>query len=66
MQTSMKLKTCSRFLIAFLKYALNLEYFERKNQSHRLSITEIINCETGTYLNVQKAIFHATLRQRTC
>ena len=53
MQTSMKLKTCSRFLIAFLKYALNLEYFERKNQSHSLSITEIINCETGTYLKAQ-------------
>ena len=66
MQTSMKLKTCSLFLIAFLKYALNLEYFEQKDQSHSLSITEIIHCETGSYLNVQKAIFHATLRQTTC
>ena len=66
MQTSMKLKTCSRVLIEFLKYALNLEYFERKNQSHSLSITEIINCEKGSYLNPQKAIFHATLRQTTC
>ena len=37
---------------------LNMEYFEKKkDQSHRLSITEIINCETGSYLNVQKAIF---------
>ena len=62
----MKLKTCSQFLIAFLKSTLNLEYFERKNQSHSLSITEIINCETGRYLNLQKAIFHATLRQRSC
>ena len=53
MQTSMKLKTRSRFLTAFLKYALNLEYFERKNQSHSLSITEIINCEKGSYLNPQ-------------
>ena len=66
MQTSMKLKTCSQFLIAFLKYILYLEYFERKYQSHSLSITEIINCETGSYLNVQKAIFHATPRQITC
>ena len=65
MQTSMKLKTCSQFLIAFLKYTLNLEYFEQKDQSHSLSITEIINWETGSYLNVQKAIFHATLRQTT-
>ena len=62
----MKLKTCSQFSIAFLKYTLNLEYFEKKDQSHSLSITEIINCETGSYLNVQKAIFYATPRQRTC
>ena len=40
--------------------------FGRKDQSQSLSITEIINCETGSYLNVQKAIFHATLRQTTC
>ena len=65
MQTSLKLKTCSRFFIAFLKSTLNLEYFEKKDQSHSLSITEIINCETGSYLNVQKAIFHATLSQIT-
>ena len=44
----MKLKTCSQFLIAFLKATLNLEYFERKNQSHSLRITDIINCETGS------------------
>ena len=62
----MKLKTCSQFFVAFLKYKLNLEYLENKDQSHSLSITEIINCETGSYLNVQKAIFHATLRQTTC
>ena len=62
----MKLKTCSQFLIASLKSTLNLEYSETKNQSHSLSITEIINCETGRYLNLQKAIFHATLRQTSC
>ena len=66
MQTSPKLKTCSRFLIAFLKSTLNLEYFEKKDQSHSLSITEIINCETGSSLSAQKDIFHATLRQKTC
>ena len=62
----MKLKTFSQCLIAFLESTLNLEYFERKNQSHSLSITEIINCDTDRYLNLQKAIFHATLRQRSC
>ena len=30
MQISLKLKTCSRFFIAFLKSTLNLEYFEKK------------------------------------
>ena len=66
MQISRKLKTFSGFFIAFMKSTLNLEYFERKDQSQSLSITEIINCETRSYLNVQKAIFHTTLRQTTC
>ena len=66
MQTSLELKTCSQFLISFLKSTLNLEYFERKNQYHSLSITEINNCETGSYLNVQKAILRETNRQTTC
>ena len=66
MQTSLKLKTSSRFFIAFLKSTLNFEYLEKKDQSQSLTITEIINCETGTYLNVQKGIFHATLRKTTC
>ena len=66
MQTSLKLKTCSRFFIAFLKSTLNFEYFEKKHQSQSLSITEIINCETGSYLNVQKDIFKAKPRKTTC
>ena len=66
MKTSLKLKTCPRFFIAFLKCTLTLEYLETKDQSHSLSITEIINCEPGSYLNVQKPIFHATLRNTTC
>ena len=66
MQISRRLKTFSQFFIVFLKSTLNLEYFETKDQSQSLNITEIINFETGNYLNVQKAIFHATLRQTTC
>ena len=65
MQTSLKLKTCSQFFTAFPKSTLNLEYLERKDQSQSLSITEIINCEAGSYLNVQKAFFHETVRQIT-
>ena len=63
MQTSLKLKTCSRVFIAFLKSTLNVEYLEKKDQSQSLTITEIINWETGIYLNVQKSMTHATLLQ---
>ena len=66
MQTSPKLKTCFRFFIAFLKSTLNFKDLEKKDQSQSLSITEIVNCETGSYLNVEKALFHATLWKTTC
>ena len=66
MQISRKLKTFSGFFIAFLKSTLNFEYFGKKDQSQSLSITEIINFEISSYLNVQKAMFHATLPQTTC
>ena len=52
--------------IAFMKFKLNLEYFETKDQSQSLSITEIINCETDSYLYVQNAKFHGRIRQMTC
>ena len=52
--------------MAFLKSTLKFEYFEKKDQSQSLSITEIINCETGSNLNALKAIFHATLGNTTC
>ena len=35
-----------------MKSTLNLEYFEQKDQSHSLSITEINNCKTISYLIV--------------
>ena len=49
-QTSLKLKTCSQFFIALFKSTLKLEYFEKKDKSHSLSINEIINCERGSHL----------------
>ena len=51
-QISQERKTFSGFVIAFLKCTLNLEYFENKDQSHSLSVTEIINSETSSYLKV--------------
>ena len=35
-----------------MKFTLNLEYLEKKDQSHSLSITEINNCKTSSYLTV--------------
>ena len=49
MQISPKPKTFSGFCIASMNFTLNSEYFEKKDQSHSLSITEIIDCETGSY-----------------
>ena len=49
MQISPKPKAFSRFYIASMKSTLNSEYFEKKDQSHSLSNTEIIDCETGSY-----------------
>ena len=48
---SQKQKTFSRFFIAFLKCAWNLENFE-KNEYPSLIISEIIDAETRGYLNV--------------
>ena len=49
MPISPKPKTFSPFFIASMKSTLNSEYFKKKDQSHSLSITEIIDCETGSY-----------------
>ena len=49
MQISPKPKTFSPFFIASMKSTLNSEYFEKKDQSHSLRITDIIDCETGSY-----------------
>ena len=35
-----------------MKSTLNLEYFEKKYQSHSLSISEINKCKTSNYLIV--------------
>ena len=40
-----------------MKSTLNSEYFEKKDQSHSLSITEIIYCKTGSYWNSKRPSF---------
>ena len=49
---SQKQKTFSGFFIAFLKYAWNLEHFQKKDEYPSLIISEIIDAERGGYLNV--------------
>ena len=40
------------FFIAFLKYAWNLEHFQKKDEYPSLIISEIIDAERRGYLNV--------------
>ena len=49
---SPKQKTFSGFFIAFLKYAWNLEHFQKKDEYPSLIISEIIDAERSGYLNV--------------
>ena len=49
---SQKQKTSSGFFIAFLKCALNLEHFQKKDEYRSLINSEIIDAETRGYLNV--------------
>ena len=48
---SQKQKNFSGFFIAFLKYAWNLEHFQKKDDYPSLIISEIIDAERRGYLN---------------
>ena len=61
-QLSQKKKTFSRFFIAFMKCAWSLEDFGKKDEYRSLIISEIIDCEIGCYLNVQKVLLQKTIR----
>ena len=47
-----KQKIFSGFFLAFLKCALYLELFGKKNEYSSLVISKVINCERGGYINV--------------
>ena len=49
---SRKQKTFSGFFIAFLKYALNLKHFQKKDEYPCLIISKIIDAERRGYFNV--------------
>ena len=46
-----KQKIFSGLFLAFLKYALNLEHFEKKDEYPSLVISKVIDSERGVYLN---------------
>ena len=48
---SQKQKISSRFSIAFLKCAWNLEHFQKKDEYLSIIISEIIDAEVRGYLN---------------
>ena len=48
---SQKQKTFSGFFIVFLKYAWNLQHFQKKDEYPSLIIFEIIDAERRGYLN---------------
>ena len=47
-----KQKTFYGLFLAFLKYALNLEHFEKKDEYPSLVISKVIDSERGGSLNV--------------
>ena len=49
---SQKQKIFSGSFLAFLKCALNLEHFEKKDEYPSLVLSRIIDSERGAYLNV--------------
>ena len=48
---SQKQKTFSGLFLAFLKYPLNLEHFEKKDEYPSLVISKVIDSGRGGYLN---------------
>ena len=49
---SQKQKTFSGLFLAFLKYALNLEHFQKKDEYPSLVISKVIDFKRSGYLNV--------------
>ena len=49
---SQKQKIFSGFFIAFVKYAWNVEHFQKKDEYPSLIISEIMHAEKRGYLNV--------------
>ena len=60
--SSLKQKTFSGFIIAFLKSTWNGEHFQKKGESSSLSISEIIESKRSGYLSAWKALLQNSFR----
>ena len=47
-----KVKFFCQFVTPFLKSTFNFEYFEKKDESHSLRLSEIIDFQIRAYVNV--------------
>ena len=61
-QLSLKQKTFSGFLIAFLKSTWNGEHFQKKGESSSLSISQLIDSKRDGYLSAWKALLQNSFR----
>ena len=52
MKLSKKLKTSSQVFTALLESIFNFKHLEKKDESHSLCLSEIIDCEIRAYLNI--------------
>ena len=52
MQLSKKVKIFCELYGPLLKSKFNLEHVEQKDESHRLCLSEIMDCEIRAYVNV--------------
>ena len=59
---SLKQKTFSGLIIAFLKSTWNGEHFQKKGESSRLSISEIIDSKRRGYLSAWEALLQNSFR----
>ena len=60
-RTYLKNKRLSGFPIAFLICAWNSEHFGQKEEHPSLIISEMMDCERGGYLNVEKILLQKTM-----
>ena len=59
-------KIFSWFFSAFAESTSNFEYFQKKDESGKLIVSEIIDCKKQCYLKAEKATYQNTYGPSTC